>query len=120
MILDQKMLLSCSSTKYKSYSDQVTLLTLSTSSWSIVCWLCNQGIKIDQFFVETAFGAITLGPEIDPTKNKLGHEVMQFMAKVMSECCKVAVLHPLQLLQTHFQRPKEQACQSSHLPDLTS
>jgi hypothetical protein len=85
-----------------------------------VCWLCNQGIKIDQFFVETAFGAITLGPEIDPTKNKLGHEVMQFMAKVMSECCKVAVLHPLQLLQTHFQRPQEQACQSSHLPDLTS
>lgn len=77
---------------------------------------CDQGIEIDRFLVETAFGAITRGSQIDPTRNKLGHEVMSFTAKVISECCKVAVLHPLQLLQTHarHQRNKSAASRRIH------
>jgi len=78
----------------------------------------GQESETDCFKVETAFGAVTCAAQIDTSMNHLGNQVMSYTAKVTSESCRVAILHPLQLLQPITTMPKEQPCrQSAHSPN---
>lgn len=58
-----------------------------------------QGNETDHFETAEAFGAIHHSAQIDVEKNQLGNEVMPSTTTVTSEYCKLAVLHPLQLLR---------------------
>jgi hypothetical protein len=59
----------------------------------------DHGIELDCFRETTAFGALQHATQIDIGKNKLGNQVMAFTTNVASDFCRVAILHPLELLQ---------------------
>lgn len=64
----------------------------------------DEGNKIDVFTEAIVFGAIGKAPRIDLNEHVLGNELMKYTAKVASESCTVAVLHPLQLQHAKLSR----------------
>jgi CRP-like cAMP-binding protein len=56
------------------------------------------GIETDYFTTGTAFGATDRTTRFAPQKQKLGNQTMTYTAVVASEVCRIAVLHPVQLV----------------------
>lgn len=60
----------------------------------------DMGIEIDHFPTGAVFGATKLAHKIAPQKHMLGNQAMNSGAVVASETCRIAVLHPTQILMS--------------------